>query len=145
MHLGSSPSHKDYKCLTSTGHIIISRHVKLDENCFPYACGFGGSHALSPQPRPSLNIVTLFNHLYVSTNLSSPSCPNHNSIPSPSILHIIQLNLQLHHILSTPPSQTPDLVTSNGLTTLYIKFPLSITISFASNPPQSATFNPPIP
>ena len=32
-----SPSHKGYKCLTSSGKIHILRHVIFDETVFPYS------------------------------------------------------------------------------------------------------------
>ncbi|KAI5399527.1 hypothetical protein KIW84_064745 [Lathyrus oleraceus] len=38
VYLGISPQHKGYKCLSSDGHIYISKDVVFNETKFPYSC-----------------------------------------------------------------------------------------------------------
>lgn len=38
--MGYSRAHKDYKCLSSTGKVYISKHVIFNENEFPFHNGF---------------------------------------------------------------------------------------------------------
>lgn len=51
--IGYSPSHKGYKCLTSSGQVNILRHVVFDETVFPYATIFATSfseNAIKSEP-----------------------------------------------------------------------------------------------
>lgn len=36
-YLGLSPLHKGYKCLSPSGRLYVSRHVRFNESEFPYA------------------------------------------------------------------------------------------------------------
>lgn len=37
LFIGYNPSHKGYKCLYSSGHIYIARHIIFDKNTFPFS------------------------------------------------------------------------------------------------------------
>lgn len=41
VYLGPSPIHKGHRCLTTDGKLLISRHVRFNENDYPFKTGFG--------------------------------------------------------------------------------------------------------
>lgn len=65
IYLGPSPAYKGYKCITSTGRMYISRHVRFNEHEFPAATNF--FYHTNTQPfQPSPNILLGFlHHLYL--------------------------------------------------------------------------------
>lgn len=71
--IGYSPSHKGYKCLTSSGQVHIIRHVIFDENTFPYY------------------VTVTFPHLKISQNmkLQYQTSLNNKSIISQPYSHLI--------------------------------------------------------
>lgn len=77
--LGYSPRDKGYKCLDSTGRIIISRHVVFHETKFPF-------HSKSESPTSS---VTPTSNLLGSFPLCSPISSSSHSSKSASVDTII--------------------------------------------------------
>lgn len=67
--IGYSPKHKGYKCLSSQGHVYISRHVIFDEFSFPYAIS---ESAVSSSIQPT----------YVSSSVPSSQLPSPPLVPS---------------------------------------------------------------
>lgn len=80
--------YRGYKCLVpSTGKIIVSRHVVLDEHVFP----FSQPAPASPQPDSSQADTTylpfpITHQLGPHTNTSSTLIPDHATISSPPAL-----------------------------------------------------------
>lgn len=64
INLGLSPTHKGYKCLSSTGRIYISKDVQFHEHSFPFPTMF-----------PSTSSSSQISVPHHSTGLIIPNCP----------------------------------------------------------------------
>lgn len=105
--MGHSSLHKEHRCLTTDGRILISRHVLFDENTFLFRTTLHTFPIKSPTfntliPSPSFTISSLLLTQFFPLILYPP--PRYRKI----ILHLISHSL--HPMTFPPPFQSLNLL-----------------------------------
>lgn len=67
-YLGPSLVHKGYKCVTTTGRVFISHHVKFNEEEYPFATGFAPKQKTSASPTTSPPLTVWLQNLPLPSN-----------------------------------------------------------------------------
>ena len=101
--IGYSPSHKNYKCLTSSGQVHILRHVTFDETVFPYStdnvfnlsqCNKNSETPVSVSHFSPQQVYHLSNYPYLIAALKISTQQAQQDINK----HLLYLYIQIFHI-----------------------------------------------
>lgn len=114
--IGYSPFHKGFKCLTSSGKIIISRHVTFNETSFPFANKSSATECTNSVSSPFLPTAqppTLIFH-----NAPCAVLGNHLPVQNIPIFDITNTAV-LDEILPVAGPVITDLVESDGTTDIW--------------------------
>ncbi|KAK2354410.1 putative mitochondrial protein [Trifolium repens] len=112
LFLGYSPSHKGYRCLSSSGRLYISKDVLFNESRFPYNDLFSLSTGSSSKPTDSavtLSMLPLPEHVPpISLPAGTGTMPDPTtSVQSPSPLSATPVPSTPHSVTNQPLSPLP--------------------------------------